>query len=59
MSEREQALVEAARELLTVQDAIDNFSGDEGYYYRHRALARRQDALRALSAILSQYEDKA
>lgn len=56
MTEREQALVDAADELLTVQDAIDNWRGEEGPYW-YRTLRRRQDALRALSAALSQYKE--
>lgn len=59
MTPREQALVEAARELAEAQDDIDNRpSIGVSVRTEARQMVRRQAAFRALSAALSQYEDK-
>jgi hypothetical protein len=56
LPDRERALVEAARELLDAQDAIDNHKAREPLSFS-QVLVRRQDALRALSAALAQYQE--
>jgi len=53
---REQALVEAAREMLT---SIERRWGNESAKKRENAISpRMEDAIEALSAALSQYKDK-
>lgn len=56
-TDREIALVEAARALLSVQDRIDNWPMIHGTANYTLHMAERQDAFRALSTALTQYQE--